>query len=283
LACARIRLIAALVTASVSGCAVPPPPDGPAQPAPAPTRALAPDDPAPNAAADGLVAFEAQQRDAAEAAARQGRWADAIWACDIVLALRPGDSDAMRRRAQADDAVRAALPERLARGRAARSHGDIDAAARAYLQVLALAPDHAAAAEALREIERERVRRYQLGQSSRAVMARRAPVTGSRDAAPAAGERNEIEHASMLAGQGEINGAIAMLQPLAEAHRGSATLRALLADLYVRQAEQLATTDRAAAITALELSLQADPTQPEAAQRLRELRETPASTPTPAR
>ena len=186
-----------------------------------------------------LAAFERQQRDAADAAARQGRWVDAIWAWDIVLALRPRDADAARRRAQAVAAINAALPERLARARAARSRGDIDAAARAYLDVLVLAPDHAAAADALREIERERVRRYQLGQPSRAVMARRAPANASARSATVE-ERTEIEHASMLASQGDLKSAIAILQPLAGPRRGSATLRALLADLYLLQAEQLA-------------------------------------------
>jgi hypothetical protein len=250
-------------------------------PASAPVSASA-DDPARGTSAESLAAFERQQRDAAEAAARQGRWIDAIWAWDIVLALAPGDSEAAQRRTQAQDAINAALPERLARARVARSRGDIDAAARAYLEVLALAPDHAMAADALREIERERVRRYQLGQPSRAVMARRAPANNTNHA-PTVEERTEIEHASMLAGQGEINGAIATLQPLAAARRGSATLRALLADLYLRQAEQLAATNRAAAITALERSLQADPSQQQAAQLLRRLRLPPGVAPTATR
>ncbi len=242
---------------------------------------LPPDDPAPSSAAEALAAFERQQRDAADAAARQGRWIDAIWAWDIVLALRPRDADAARRRAQAVEAINAALPERLARARAARSHGDIDAAARAYLDVLALAPDHAAAADALREIERERVRRYQLGQPSRAVMARRAPANASARSATVE-ERTEIEHASMLASQGDLKSAIAILQPLAGPRRGSATLRALLADLYLLQAEQLAATDRAGAIAALERSLQADPSHQQAAERLRQLREAPKSGSAPA-
>jgi hypothetical protein len=228
-----------------------------------------------------LAALERQQRDAADAAARQGRWVDAIWAWDVVLALRPRDADVARRRAQAVEAINAALPERLARARAARSQGDIDAAARAYLDVLALAPDHAGAADALREIERERVRRYQLGQPSRAVMARRAPTNTSARGATVE-ERNEIEHASMLASQGDLTSAIAILQPLAGPRRGSATLRALLADLYLLQAEQLVATDRAGAIAALERSLQADPSQQQAAQRLRQLREVPKSGGAPA-
>ena len=275
----RLHLVAA-VAMLASGCAG----TAPAPPASAAAVAIASlpaDDPAPSPVAATLAALERQQRDAADAAARQGRWVDAIWAWDVVLALRPRDADVARRRTQAVEAINAALPERLARARAARSQGDIDAAARAYLDVLALAPDHAGAADALREIERERVRRYQLGQPSRAVMARRAPANTSARGATVE-ERNEIEHASMLASQGDLTSAIAILQPLAGPRRGSATLRALLADLYLLQAEQLVATDRAGAIAALERSLQADPSQQQAAQRLRQLREVPKSGGAPA-
>lgn len=278
-ALARNSLIVVMMAAVVCGCANQSPTVERA-PAAAPAP-LPPDDPATNGSTESLAAFERQQRDAAEAAARQGRWVEAIWAWDIVLALSPRDGEAARRRAQAEAAVTAALPERLARARAARSRGDLDGAARAYLDVLVLAPDNAAAADAMRDIERERVRRYQLGQPSRTVMARRAFAnTAARGTTTE--ERNEIEHASMLASQGDINAAIATLQPLSGPRRGSPTLKALLADLYLRQAEQLAPTDRAGAITALERSLQADPNQQLAAQRLRELRAAPASKAAPA-
>lgn len=275
----RLLLIAAMAVLTW-GCAdIAPAPA--ASPAPVAAAPLPPDDPAANSTAEALAAFERQQREAADAASRQGRWVDAIWAWDVVLVLRPRDAEAARRRAQAVDALNAALPERLARARAARSRGDLDAAARAYLDVLALAPDHAAAADALREIERERVRRYQLGQPSRAVMARRAPANAAGKGATVE-ERSEIEHASMLASQGDLKSAIGILQPLAGPRRGSTTLRALLADLYLLQAEQLVATDRAGAIAALERSLQADPNQQKAAQRLRQLRGAPGSAGAPA-
>jgi len=276
----RLHLVAA-VAVLAGGCAgIAPAPPVDAAPV-ATTPPLPPDDLAPGSAAQALAAFESEQRVAADAASRQARWVEAIWEWDIVLALRPRDADAARRRAHAVEAIKGALPERLARARSARSRGDIDAAARAYLDVLALAPDHAAAADALREIERERVRRYQLGQPSRTVMARRAPANASARAATVE-ERNEIEHASMLASQGDVKSAIAILQPLAGPRRGSATLHALLADLYLQQAEQLAPTNRAGAIAALESSLRADPNQQQAAQRLRQLRAAPGSAAAPA-
>jgi tetratricopeptide (TPR) repeat protein len=272
-------LLIAATAALISGCADIAP--APAASPPAAAAPLPPDDPAPSSKAEALATFERQQREAADAAARQGRWVEAIWAWDVVLVLRPRDAEVTRRRAQAVDALNAALPERLARARAARSRGDLDAAARAYLDVLALAPDHATAADAMREIERERVRRYQLGQPSRAVMARRAPANTTGQGATVE-ERGEIEHASMLASQGDVKSAIAILQPLAGPRRGSATLRALLADLYLLQAEQLVATDRAGAIAALERSLQADPNQQQAAARLRQLRSAPGPAGAPA-
>lgn len=277
---ARARLIVAAVACCAGGCAGPPPlPSVKVSPIVVPARS---DDLVPGPSAGALANFERQQRDTADAAARRGRWAEAIWAWDVVLALTPHDAEAASQRAKAEEARRAALPERMARARADWSRGDLDAAARSYLEVLALAPDETTAADGLREIERERVRRYQLGLPSRTVMARRTP-SGNTARGPTVEERNEIEHASMLAGEGEINAAITILQPLAGPRRGSPTLRALLADLYLRQAERLVATDRAGAIAALELGLQADPGHRRLLQQLRQLRSTPPAAPKVAR
>lgn len=77
---------------------------------------------------------------------------------------------------------------------------------------------------------------------------------------PAAGAvRSDVEHAAMLSRQGEVDAAIALLQPVATARRSDPAARALMADLYVQQADRLAATDRAAAISALENSLRFAP------------------------
>lgn len=265
------RRAAALVVAWLAGCASVPPPvePGPVTPAPAP-----PATPAPSAPPPDLAAFEMQQRQAAEAAARQGRWTDAQWAWDVVIALQPKDADAAARRAQAAAAGQAAAAERLQRARQAQQRGDLDAAARAYLDVLALAPEQAEAAEALRAIERERVRRSPSRPFARAPAAKPPPASVETDARGVAD--SELEHASMLATQGEIDAAIALLQPTQEGRRKDPAAAALLGDLYWRQAERLLPTDRAGAIAALERCLRVQPRHAQARARLRELRGAPA-------
>lgn len=240
--CAAIALLA--------GCAAAPElPPAAAPPAPAPA-------PVP-VAADTLPAFERQQRDAAQAAARQGRWADAVWAWDVVLALRPDDAAASAARAAALASARRIAADREARAHQARQRGDIDGAVKLYLEALAVAPEDASAANALRDIERARTRRGNLA-GPRSAQSRPAAAAG----------RNELEHASLLASQGEYESAIVLLTPLA---RSDARARTQLADIYWRQAQRLEARDRAAAIAALRHCLQLEPGHTAAAQKLKAL------------
>jgi len=207
--------------------------------------------------ADTLPVFEQRQRDAAQAAARQGRWADAVWAWDVVLALRPDDASARDARAAARASAKKVAAEREARAYQARQRGNLDGATKLYLEALAAAPDDTSAADALRDIERKRTRRGNLS-GPRSAQPRPAPTA----------DRNEPEHASLLAAQGEYESAIALLTPLA---RSDAHVRTQLADIYWRQAQRLEPRDRAAAIAALRHCLQLDPGHQAAAQKLKAL------------
>ena len=82
---------------------------------------------------------------------------------------------------------------------------------------------------------------------------------------------NDIEHASLLARQGEIDSAITLLLPHAQAHDDNLAARRLLADLYFRQAEKLPAGQGPAVLTALRQSLLFDPTHLRAQQRLNQL------------
>jgi tetratricopeptide (TPR) repeat protein len=217
--------------------------------------------------------FEQNHRTAAEIAAAKGRWNEALWAWDVVLALKPDDADAQAGRRKAEASAQAAVVDRLPRAAQARSRGDLEQATRLYLEVLALRPGHAEAADALRTIERDRSRRQAVGPFARAMVpgsasaAKNAPARSAR----AAGTRVDLEHASLLAGQGEIDAAIALLQPAPGAQRLDAAARALLADLYVKQADKLVASDKAAAIRALRQGLRTVPGHAAASSRLRQL------------
>lgn len=267
------RCVGPAFTLLLAACAAPPPQTAPASitaPPVATTRATGQE--------ATLNAFRRRQQEAARAAEQQGRWADATWAWDVVLALEPGDREAQARRAAAAEAADKAAGERLQLARAAQQRGDRDTAVQLYLETLALRPDDSAAATALREIEAARAPR----RSAAAVAARAVPRAAARTPTPAAGAaaaamppgpRNEFEHAALLARQGEFEAAIRLLEPLALAPGGDREARSALADVYYRQAAALANGNPAGAKKALMRCLQLDPRHKEAALLWRQLRD----------
>lgn len=272
-----------LTLALLAGCAsqtptpVPPPPPSITLPEPA----------APPPPEAPWLAFQLQHRAAADMFAQRGHWTQVLWHLDVLLALAPDDAELQHRRSQAEQAAQAGAAERQQRARQARARGDHENATRLYLELLSLAPGDAEAVEALRALERERVKRQHLGQLSRNTLTRRMgaeptlPSSNLPNAGSGGTDRNELEHASLLASQGELEGAIAVLRPLTNARRPDPAVRRLLADLYVRQADSLLPSRRDAAIASLERAVLADPTHPRAAARLKELN-ADASAPAPA-
>lgn len=266
---------APLLLALVAGCASRGP--GPAaEPVPPAAPAELPAAPEPGTA---MPAFQQLHQNAARLAEQRGQWTQALWHLDVLLALAPADAELQQRHEHALQAAQQAAADALKRARQARARGEHEGATRLYLEVLSLAPGDAEAADGLRTLERERVKRQHLGQLSRNTLNRRPgaepamPANGNAMPPPASGaaDRNELEHASLLAGQGEIDGAIAVLKPLVTSRRADPAVRRMLADLYVRQAEALLPARRDAAIAALERAVQADPTHPKAAARLKEV------------
>jgi hypothetical protein len=177
-----------------------------------------------------LAEFERQQLRRAEQAELQGRWAEAARAWEVLLLLRPGHAPYRDGQQRLRSATEQMVAQLLVRAADERRRGDLDRASRGYLQLLSLQPDHAGAAEALRQIERERNERQWQGRFARSPIQR-----GPSEAPPATGERNLAEHASLLAAQGELEGAIALLARPAQAAGADPALRRLLADLLWRR------------------------------------------------
>jgi tetratricopeptide (TPR) repeat protein len=241
----------------------------------APPPASLPPAPPPGHAWDAaLAAFERREREAAEDAARAGRFADSLWAWDALLAVAPDDGAAVARRAAVQASAEGAAASALARARDARRRGDVEAAVHAYLEVLAITPD-AEAADAVRDIERRRT----AGGNAKAGRSPAAATSLARGASAA--DSSELEQAAMLAAQDEVDAAIALLEPLADA---DAAARRMLADLYVRRAVRLQGTDRAGALAAVRRALVLVPGHAGAAARLRALSVSsgPASASSPA-
>ena len=261
----------ALSCAVFVGCVSPPPP--PALPSAGPVELAPP--PLDQAPLSPPLAFEQRQRERALGFARQKRLADAAIAWEVLAVLRPDLAEYRERLADAQRQIDAAVTERLPRAVQSAQRGDIEQATRHYLAVLALQPHNEPAADALRALERERNKRNYLGKSSRVTLTRRAmaeaemPINGTPMALS-----NEVEHAALLAGEGEFDDAIAMLERRLATERRDAAARRLLANVYYRKAESLLPRDRSAAVSALQKSARLDPAEPRAAARLKQLKGT---------
>lgn len=150
----RIAILGVIGAALLAGCATPP-----AAVAPAPAAVLPTREPT----------LERDYRARAAALMREQRWADAKVQLELLLLLNP----AAEYRAQLETVARSIADvsaDALAQGAAARKRGDLEVATTQYLRALAADRDNAAAVQALREIERERVRRAWLNRPPRSLL-----------------------------------------------------------------------------------------------------------------
>ena len=251
---------------AVLACSTPLPPDE----APGGTSAARDEMPLPSTAQSPNPAFERKQRARALLLARQGQLGDAALAWEVLTVLRPDATEYRDRLAETRRQVDAAVAERLPRAAQAQQRGELDAATQQYLAVLALQPEQAQAAEALRAIERERNKRNHLGKYSRLTLTRRSIAEATVPAA--APESNELEHASILASQGDVDDAIAVLERRVAADKRDDAARRLLADIYFQKGDRLAVRDKKSAAAALERSLRLDPGHVRATALLKQVR-----------
>ncbi len=177
-------------------------------------QAVAPRSEAMPAVDPALAAYEQRHRQAAKAASNEGRLADALWHWDIVLALHPQDEAAQRQRMQVQDRAQAQVQDRMNKAQQAQQQGNTDNAMRLYMEALAAQPTNRAAAEALRDLERQRTRRGQVNAnftmkaSTGKTTTATAKSAKSKDAGGAdatTNERNEAEHSSLMLIQDEAN------------------------------------------------------------------------------
>jgi tetratricopeptide (TPR) repeat protein len=234
----------------------------------------------PAAAQSPHLVFERKQRERAQLLARQGRLGEAVLAWEVLTVLRPDATEYRDRLADLRRQLDAAVAERLQRGAQAQQRGELDAAAQQYLGVLALQPEQAQAADALRAIERERNKRNFLGKYSRITLTKRSMAEATMPSA--APQSNELEHASILASQGDIDDAIAVLEKRVAADKRDDAARLLLADIYFQKAEKLAPRDKKAALAAVERSLRLEPADARALALQKQLKATAVSLPGPA-
>jgi len=272
-----VRLVLACLCAAVAACS--------SEPLPPRAAPVFDDEVAPSApgAPPTAASYEQRLRERALTQGRQGRLAEAALSWEILTVLRPDSRDYRERLGETRRLIDSAVLDRVQRGAAAIKRGELDTASAQYLAALAMQPDNAPAADALRQIERERNKRSYLGKPSRITLARRSPeaqMTGPGPAVPL--DRNELEHAAMLGTQGEFDDAIALLERHLAADKRDSTACQLLADIYFQKAEKQLARDKPAAIAALEKSVRLDASNARAAARLKQLRNGAAPLPVSA-
>ena len=197
---------------------------------------------APQAVDAPLQGYERAQAERAASAEAAGQWADAALAWEILSLLRPDDETVRQRLQSARQRIELLANERQSAAVSAHRRGDLDLAMQAYLDVLALDPTRRIAADALRQIERDRTRRSLVGRFARPPAPRRnieADMAAALEpSVPARAANSQREHATLLARQGDVDGAIQLLRD-SPGPRQDAAHRNLLADLYVQKAEAL--------------------------------------------
>lgn len=279
-------LVGCLAAALIAGCSAPPliPPTAPETPlAREPVRDSA------------LERFVVAQRQRAESAALHGRWAEAELAYEALALLQPDEPEPRAALARVRAARDQAVARAGARAQAAQARGDASATERAWLEVLALDPNHVGAAQALRELEADRNRAAVVGRfatvpgmpangaanmpkprsAGRTAPASSSPIGALPVAAATPQQRNTMEHASMLAGQGELDAAIGLLVEFTQSSPTEQPPRLLLANLLVQRAIRHQTVDRASAVADLDMALKFNPALESARLRLKQLRVDP--------
>lgn len=225
-------------------------------------------------------AFEQATLTEAQSQMQQGHLAEAAMSWEVLSVLRPDKPAYAQQLAQTRTQISRKVSEQMPAARQAQQRGALDEASQRYLAILALQPDHVTAAQALRDIEQQRNKQRYLGRYSRLTLAKTASGKPSAQGNQAANtmlsaERNALEHAALLAGQGEFDDAITLLkQDLAARPKDAASI-ALLADVYYRQAASLEDKDKPGALAALRQCLRLEPGHAQARRKLAQLTSRP--------
>lgn len=241
----------------LAGCAAPPsaPPTEAPRPAP-PSRE---------------TTVEQQHRARALTAMQERRWADALVQWELLLLLRPSSAEYRGQLEATRKHIDETSADALKAGAEARKRGDLDSATTQFLRAIAADRDNDTAAQALREIERERMRRSFLNRAPRGMPTPNGAAT--------AGELAEVDQAAMLYRQGNYAAASQVLQRYLQRNPTDAVARGYLADSYYLLALAATRENRKEdALALLEKSQAAGPSDPNAvANAARELRRSLAS------
>ncbi len=248
-ACAALPAWAAL-----SGCQTTPPLDQVGK-APPPMATMLTNDP--------VRLFEQHERERAVLMENQGQWPEAAAAWEVLAVLDPPRYT--ERLQQVRKRMAEQAQETLKRAKEEMKNNNLAAAEEWYIATLALLPDQQESADALRAIEQARNRR-ELARPPRvartapaeAAASRNAPVVNKYDP----GNSLDLEHAAALAGQGDVDEAIELMELRMRRSPRDDVSRGVLVDLLVRKAKGLVMGNSTAATAIVKRCLLLEPTHP---------------------
>ncbi len=196
---------------------------------------------APAAAAPSFASFEQHHQTRAEGFAREGKWADAAVEWEILVLLRPDRAEYTKRWEEAKAKAHAAVNSDLQAAAEARRRGDLVSASALYLKALGADPGNTAAADALREIERDQARRLHANHWGNGVGSGK-PTATPRVGSPAntvpAAEQRELEGAVMLLHQGDYAVGVQKLRDYLRRHPQDELAKRTLRDAYAALGKQ---------------------------------------------
>lgn len=181
------------------------------------------------------AAFEQQTREQADQLMEAGRWAEAVVQWEILTLFRPHQAEYAGKLAEARNQASNSASESLVAAVEARKRGETRRAETLYLRALSADPGSVAAADALREMERERATSAYSSQMARASIAPRSRSTARKVSET---DRRDFDAAVMLMHQGDYSASVQNLQGYLKRYPQDETGKRALADAYAALGKQ---------------------------------------------
>lgn len=226
----------------LASCAQAPVPVVPLEaPAPSPTPSPAPVHVArPRLPPAPELPLEQRERERAETLMQEGRWAEAATHWEILQLLHPDQHDTANQLAAARLRASQAAADYLQEAEQARSQGQTSRAAGLYLKALSADPGNTEAAQALRDIEKERARKSHFGPSARGGSG--TPLNVRRSSKPAAtpstAEGRDLDSGILLLNQGDYSAAVQTLEAYTRKYPQDDLGKRTLQEAYMELAQQ---------------------------------------------
>jgi tetratricopeptide (TPR) repeat protein len=174
------------------------------------------------------MSLEDRHLERANAAMREERWSDAAVEWEILRLLRPDYRDYASALEEARSRATNAATAHVQAAAQARQRGELQQAAQLYLKALSADPARRDAAQALREIERERALRIEVNTVVNLANSERS----SKNRAPRPPPGPELEAAVVMLRQGDYDTSIKVLEDYLRRNPGDPVAKQSLREAY---------------------------------------------------